>query len=166
MMEKKWGVSIEYRLEKKAVGTGGSLGLLIERPCKPFIVMNGDLITKINFQQLLDFHMEHGPEATMCAREYNNQIPYGVLEIEGHRIISVEEKPIQRYLVNAGIYVLNPKVLDLIPVNSHIDMPDVINRLIDKNLETAVFPIREYWADIGMPDDFYRVNNEYKENFE
>lgn len=156
-------VTIEYIEEDKRMGTAGALSLLKERPKDPFFVMNGDLLTQINFEQLMEFHLEHRSVATMCVREYEYQIPYGVIETTNTQLVSIKEKPIHRSFVNAGIYVLNPSVLDLIPIDTFYDMPTLFEQLIKLNMNTSAFPIREYWLDIGQIDDFNRANNEFKE---
>jgi dTDP-glucose pyrophosphorylase len=162
----RFGVEIRYVREEQRMGTAGALTLIEDRPAQPLIVMNGDLLTKVNFQQLLEFHLHHRAQATMCVREYVYQIPYGVVNIQKNRLIGIQEKPQQSCFVNAGIYVIEPEVIDLIPKGTHYDMPDVFTKLISLNCETAVFPIREYWLDIGRMDDFNRANGEYAEVFE
>jgi dTDP-glucose pyrophosphorylase/CBS domain-containing protein len=161
----RWGVQIDYLREDKKLGTAGSLSLLPEKPSAPILVMNGDVLTKVNFQQLLDFHLEHRASATMCVREYDYQVPYGVVKLDQHRILSIEEKPIQLFFVNAGIYVLGPEVLDLIPQDDYFDMPSLFEKLVAQKRETAVFPIREYWLDVGRMDDFERAQGEYAKVF-
>lgn len=156
-------VTIEYIEEDKKMGTAGALSLLKSRPTKPFFVMNGDLLTQINFDQLMQFHMEHDSVATMCVREFEYQIPYGVIETDGTDLVTIKEKPIHRSFVNAGIYVLNPDVLDYIPQDEFYDMPSLFEKLIEENSKTSVFPIREYWLDIGQMDDFNKANHEFKE---
>lgn len=160
-----WGVSIRYLHEEKKLGTAGALGLLPERPFNPILVMNGDVLTKINFQQLMDFHMEHKAQATMCVREYDFQVPYGVVKVEKQRLVSIEEKPLQRFFVNAGVYLLEPEVLNFIPKDSNFDMPNLFERLVENKLETSVFPIREYWLDVGRIDDFERAEGEFEKVF-
>lgn len=161
----RWGVQIKYIEEQKRMGTAGALGLLEEKPSKPILVMNGDLLTKVNFQHLLDFHKEHNAQATMCVREYHFQIPFGVVDITDQRITSITEKPSQRFLVNAGIYVLEPATLELIPTDTFFDMPDLFKWLIERGLTAAAFPIREYWVDIGQLPDLEQARGEYKEIF-
>lgn len=161
----RWGVEIRYIHEDKRMGTAGALGLLSEKPTQPLVVMNGDLLTKVNFQQLLDFHIEHRAQATMCVREYDFQVPYGVVKVDKLKLIGIDEKPIHKFFVNAGIYVLDPAALDLIPKNEFFDMPSLYQKLMDLNCETVVFPIREYWMDIGRKDDFERANGEFWEVF-
>ena len=106
----KWGVKIEYVHEEAPLGTAGSLGLLPSSiPNLPIVMMNGDLLTKVNFEYLLQFHDEQSGMATMCVREYDLQVPYGVVKAEGQYITSIVEKPVKKFFVNAGIYVLGPE---------------------------------------------------------
>lgn len=161
----RWGVDICYLHEDQRLGTAGALGLLPKKPTEALLVMNGDLLTKVNFKQLLDFHSTHQAQATMCVREYDFQVPYGVVKIDAHRITSIDEKPIQRFFINAGIYVLEPEALDLIPSNTYFDMPLLFNKLIEQQKETVVFPIREYWLDIGQLSDYDRANGEFMRVF-
>lgn len=157
----RWGAQIEYLREDKKLGTAGALGLLPEKPTAPVLVMNGDLLTKVNFRQLLDFHTEHLSSATMCVREYDFQVPYGVVTLDQHRIATIIEKPVQRFFVNAGIYVMEPEILEMIPHEVYLDMPSLFDKLVTQKRETAVFPIREYWLDIGRMDDFERAQLEF-----
>lgn len=161
----RWGADICYLQEDQKLGTAGALSLLPERPAEPLFVMNGDLLTKVNFSQLLDFHSSHDAGGTMCVREYDFQVPYGVVKIDGHRIAGIDEKPIQRFFVNAGIYVLEPDALDLIPPNTFYDMPTLFEKMIEQKKETAVFPVREYWLDIGQLADYDRANGEFMQVF-
>lgn len=160
-----WGVTIEYVQEKQRLGTAGALSLLPERPQLPIVVMNGDLLTRVNFGHLLDFHTAHHVSATMSVREYALQIPYGVVETEGHRMVALSEKPVHRYLVNAGIYVLQPDALSFVPDGRQYNMTDLFRDLRAAGRETAAFPIREYWMDVGQLDDFHKANGEFGEIF-
>jgi dTDP-glucose pyrophosphorylase len=159
-----WGVSIRYLEEREQLGTAGSLSLLPARPVHPLLVMNGDVLTKINFLQLLEFHRQQGSAATMCVREYDLQVPYGVVRPEGARIVSVDEKPVHRFFVNAGIYVLEPDALNCIPADSHFDMTSLFQHLIAQQKHTSAYPIREYWLDVGRHDDLERARNDFKRN--
>lgn len=162
---KKWGVQIDYINENKKLGTAGALSLLPEKPEKPLIVMNGDLLTKINFQQLLDYHQNHAVKATVCVREYYSTLPYGVIKIEDHYIEHIEEKPKQHFFINAGIYVLEPSVISGMLVNTFLDMTELIKVLLQKKEKVAAFPVREYWIDVGNERDFIKANNEFEEVF-
>ncbi len=139
----RWGVEIEYIHEKQPMGTAGALSLLPFRPKQPVFVMNGDLLTRVNFRQMLDFHCEHLGAATIGVREYCNHIPYGVVKTDGHRFLNIEEKPIQKFFINAGIYVLVPEVLSLIPQDCCFDMPDLLAKINKSGLSISAFPIRE-----------------------
>lgn len=159
------GVNITYVEETKRMGTAGALSLLKAKPTRPFFVMNGDLLTQVNFDQLMEFHNEHNSMATMCVREYEYQVPYGVIETEGSNLVAIQEKPIHKSYVNAGIYVLSPQILDYIPTDEFYDMPTLFEELIDQQQLTTVFPIREYWLDIGQMDDFEKADTEYNTIF-
>ena len=130
----RWGVKINYLEEKERLGTAGALSLLPEKPVLPIFVMNADLMTKVNFEQLLNFHRENQAEATVCVREYKQVIPYGVVHIskENYQLLDIKEKPERNLFVNAGIYVLNPDVLNHVPKSVHFDMPDLLTLLIKK----------------------------------
>jgi dTDP-glucose pyrophosphorylase len=161
-----WGVHITYLHEEQRLGTAGPLSLLPEQPDEPLIVMNGDLLTKLNFAHLLDYHRDQDAIATMCVREHETQVPYGVIATDDQRMTGIEEKPTERYFVNAGIYVLEPETLSLVPENESFDMTELFEALIDQEAEATVFPVREYWQDVGQKEDFYRVNGEYEEVFD
>lgn len=161
----KFGVNIEYIEENKRLGTAGALSLLKREMNEAFFVMNGDLLTNINFEHLLDFHNFGNSIATMCVREYEHQVPYGVIQIRDNKIESIEEKPINKFFVNAGIYILSPKVLEFIPDNKFYDMPTLFQELINKQLNVLSFPIHEYWLDIGRIIDYEKANNEYSNIF-
>lgn len=158
-------VNITYLEESKQLGTAGALSLLPQKPTKPIFVMNGDLLTQVNFEQIMHFHEENKSLATMCVREYEYQIPYGVIETNGSNLVSIKEKPINKSFVNAGIYILSPEALNYIPENKFFDMPELFQKLIDLEKTTTVFPIREYWLDIGRMDDFKKADYEYTEIF-
>ena len=161
----QFGVRIEYVEEPSRMGTAGALGLLPERPSGPILVMNGDLLTSVNCHSLMRFHHDHDAKATMCVREYTSQVPYGVLEIDGHRLVGIVEKPVKSFFVNAGVYVIAPEVLDLIPKDSPFDMPQLFEAVIAQGDEAVVFPIREYWLDIGHLDDLEQARLEYGQAF-
>lgn len=162
----RWNVNIRYINESKRLGTAGALSLLPETPAKPIIIMNGDLLTKVNFSQLLAYHMQSNMVATMCVREVEQQIPYGVVRTSENRLIGIEEKPVQQYFINAGIYVLNPEVLSMIPDDTFFDMPTLFEKLLAQGQEINVFPIREYWMDIGRISDYEKANGDFFEVFQ
>jgi dTDP-glucose pyrophosphorylase/predicted transcriptional regulator len=160
-----WGVHIEYIHEDKRLGTAGALSLLPTIPVQPLIVMNGDILTKVNFKHLLEFHCAHKAKATMCVRDYEYQIPYGVIKLDGYHIIEIQEKPMQKFFINAGIYALDPGVLDLVPRGEYVDMTSLFERAVEANWPTAVFPVREYWLDIGCHSDLDEANGDFEVKF-
>jgi dTDP-glucose pyrophosphorylase len=153
-----WGASIQYLREESRLGTAGSLSLLPAAPREALVVMNADLLTHASVSSLLEFHAVQKAAATMAVREYDFQVPYGVVRMEGERITSVEEKPVQKFYVNAGIYVLSPEALAHIPRGAYFDMPTLFDRLNAAGALTTAFPLREYWRDIGRPEDFDQAN--------
>lgn len=157
----EWGVNIEYVHEEEPLGTGGALGLLPkEKMDLPLLMMNGDLLTTVNYRGLLDFHEEHGSVATMCVREYEHQIPYGVVQTDGTYIRSMEEKPVQKCFINAGIYVVSPGLVKEVNPGERIDMPTLLEQQMASGRKVSMFPVHEYWLDIGKMDDFHRAQQE------
>ena len=162
-----WGVSITYVHEDVPLGTAGALGSLPDDLLElPLIVMNGDLLTKMDFRRLLEFHCDHGGDATMCVREYDFQVPYGVIKANGHRIERIVEKPVQRFFVNAGIYVLDPKLVKSIKQGSYLDMPDLFEECIGQGGQVNMFPLHEYWLDIGQIEHYEQAQLDSAEIFE
>lgn len=155
---KNWGVKIRYVHEEHPLGTGGALGLLPEDVQDlPLIMINGDVLTNINLDKLLKFHNNSGGCATMCVREYRHQIPYGVIETENSKVVSMVEKPTQTFFINAGIYVLEPSVFKNVDDGFKIDMPTLLEIKIKAGNAVCTFPIHEYWLDIGRMDDFNKA---------
>ncbi|MBW2030714.1 MAG: nucleotidyltransferase family protein [Deltaproteobacteria bacterium] len=162
----RWNVDIEYVEEGKMMGTAGGLSLIEKELEEPFIVMNADLLTNVDCQSLIDFHVMEKGKATVCVREYNIQIPFGVVQVEEGRLVSMDEKPLQRFFVNAGIYVFEPDVLKLVKEYEAADMPDVLQRVNTRYPGAiACFPITEYWLDIGRIDDYEKAQKEYEKVF-
>jgi len=159
------GVNIEYIEETKRLGTAGALSLMKERPQEPFFVMNADLLTNVNFEHLLEYHLENNSIATMCVREYDFQVPYGVVNVKDGKILSIEEKPVHKFFVSAGIYMLSPDCISHIPENEFYDMPTLFEKLIAMNENTVSFPLREYWLDIGRMEEYEKAKQEYHEVF-
>jgi dTDP-glucose pyrophosphorylase len=161
----RFDAEITYLRETEPLGTAGALSLLSDRPAEPFFLMNGDLLTKLNFTSLMAFHQASGAPVTMCVRGHALTIPYGVTEICGDRLERVVEKPTYRLLVNAGIYACDPEVIDLVPHDRASTMIDVVQLLMAQGKRPSVFPIHEYWVDIGQHGDFLRAGAEYDQNF-
>jgi dTDP-glucose pyrophosphorylase/CBS domain-containing protein len=146
------GVEIEYVSEERPLGTAGALGLV--SASEPILVMNGDILTRVDFRAMHRFHEEHGADMTVALRPYEARVPYGIVQLDGTRISSVEEKPLVHGFVNAGIYLLNPDVRTFVEPGEHLDMPQLIERLLVGGRTVVGFPLREYWLDIGQPADY------------
>ena len=162
----RFGAEIKYLHENKRMGTAGALYFLPSIPKEPILVMNGDLLTKVDFGELLDYHIEQGASATMAVREYSYQVPYGVIDFDGERIEAIREKPSYSFFVNAGIYALSPEAVARVDKEEFYDMPQLFNALVEDGEKTTVYPVREYWLDIGRMDDFERAQEEYGEMFD
>jgi dTDP-glucose pyrophosphorylase len=162
----RFGAEITYLRETEPLGTAGALSLLGVPPTEPFFLMNGDLLTKLNFSSLMAFHQASGAPVTMCVREHALTIPFGVTEICGDRLERIVEKPTLRHLVNAGIYACNPEVIGLVPRDRASSMVEVVQLLIEQGKRPSVFPIHEYWVDIGQHGDFVRAGAEYDKVFQ
>lgn len=164
---KNLNCSIEYLQEDYPLGTAGCLSLLSEYHLnKPIFMMNADILTKVNFNNLLDFHIKAKSSITMCVRHYTHQIPYGVIKTNNHFIESIDEKPTIVSKVNAGIYVINSDIIKLLDKGIKIDMPSLINNELEKNKAAVnVFPIHEYWLDIGQIEDYKKAQVDFISNF-
>ncbi len=162
----KFGVNIEYVHEDKRMGTAGALSLMRGKFDEPFFVMNGDLLTNVNFEHFLNFHKNSNSIATMAVREYEYQVPFGVINQDEGIITSIVEKPMQRFYVNAGIYILNPEVINMIEDDTFYDMPTLFDDLIKSNKAPISFPVHEYWLDIGQMNELKQAREEYATVFE
>jgi len=153
----RWNAEIVYLNEERQLGTAGAIGLIPFPLTSSLIVMNGDLLTNVNFTSLLSYHQEYECAATMCVREYDIDVPFGVVEFSQHLVSRINEKPVQRLHVNAGLYVLEPSVVADVPKDRPLDMPDLMNSLLASGEKIAAFPVGELWLDIGRPDDLERA---------
>ncbi len=153
-----WDVEIDYLREDIPLGTAGALSLMAQRPEKAFLVSNGDILTDICYDELLDFHLRHKAAATMAIRSYQWQHPFGVVQTKGVDIIDIEEKPLVSTHVNAGVYVLEPHVLDLLNKTETCDMTVLFERIRQRGLRTVAYPIHESWLDVGCIESFEEAN--------
>ncbi|KAA6183975.1 NTP transferase domain-containing protein [Thiohalocapsa marina] len=157
-----WEARIRYLEEDKPLGTAGALSLLPQSPTEPLLVLNGDVLTRVDFKHLLRFHAEHEAAATLCVREHTTQIPYGVVRLDDLRVLTLEEKPVLSHYVNAGIYLLDPELLKLIPNDCFFDMPQLLDQAVRAQHRVSAFPIHEYWLDVGLPETLERAHGEWQ----
>jgi len=148
---------IDYLPEEKELGTGGALSLLPEAPTRPLLVMNGDLLTAINLTRMLEFHARGGYAVTMALRDHKIQVPFGVAEVEGDRLLRLVEKPALRYRINAGIYAIDPAAVALVPRDTHYPITALIDRCLAEGWQVGGYHLQEEWVDIGLPDEYSRA---------
>jgi NDP-sugar pyrophosphorylase family protein len=159
-----FGVDISYVQEEQPLGTGGALGL-IKTPTEPVLIINGDILTRLDFQSFFAYHQEHRAEMTVGVRRYDIQVPYGVVECEGALVRTLREKPQLSFFVNAGIYLLEPSVFGLIAPNQHMNITDLLTRLVEANRVVVSYPICEYWLDIGQHADYLKAQEDATSGF-
>lgn len=152
-------VNITYYRENQPRGTAGPLKLiehLLED--QPFITMNGDLVTNLDFSKMYEAHLHTEAELTMATAIHTIESPYGVIELQDNKIVSIEEKPKLKFLINAGIYVVSPSVLDLLPKGDFFDMPDLIQILINQERKVETYHINGEWYDLGTMETYQKIN--------
>jgi len=152
----RWGVSIDYLEEDEPLGTAGALGLINDPLDAALLVINGDVLTRVDFRQLLAYHDEHSARATLCVRPFETQIPFGVISSDGVLLSGIDEKPVIRHYINAGVYVLDPDIVSSFAGPTRMDMPQLLERERASG-PVLVFPIHEYWSDIGSPEAFHQA---------
>ena len=157
----KWGIKNSYLYEEKPMGTAGALNLLSSKINQPLLIMNGDILTKINLPQLLNFHQNNNADITIAGSEYYYESPYGVVNVEGIKFKSIIEKPTFKHFINAGIYVINPKIINKLNSSEYLDMPNLLNKKIDEKCNIIVYPIYEYWLDIGRLENLNKAKLEW-----
>ncbi len=142
-------LAIKYVIENKPLGTAGALSKINKNNKLPFFVINCDILSNINFKNLLDYHNKNKSSATMCIYEKKIQNDFGVVRAKANKFIDIDEKPIVKFYINAGIYILNNKIIKLIPKNKYFNMTELFKLIKKKKLNNSVYPILENWIDIG-----------------
>lgn len=155
-------VTLNYVNEDHPLGTAGGVGL-VDTPDETLLVMNGDLLTGINFREMYEFHHSNKALLTVAVRKYEYKMPYGIVESEGVYVQRLVEKPTYNFFVNAGIYLLEPEAHRMITRNERMDMTDLIDKLIEGGYNVASFPLREYWLDIGQHADYLRAQDDFEQ---
>jgi NDP-sugar pyrophosphorylase family protein len=154
------GVELSYVTEDKPLGTAGALGLM-ERPDEPLLIINGDILTQMDFRAMHQFHTEHAAALTVGVRKYEVNVPFGVVTTNGPYVEGLEEKPQYSFFVNAGVYLLEPGVVQFVESGERLDMTDLIGRLLAAGERVVSFPIIEYWLDVGSHSDYQRAQDDY-----
>ena len=161
----KFGVNINYFDEEKRLGTAGSLSMIKKEYNlnEPFVVMNGDILTKLDFKKMIDFHKQNNSDFTVGIRQHVSKSPFGVIEIEGDKIKDIKEKPEVKMNVSAGIYIMNPEIVDVIPKNKYFDMPMLIKSCINSNKKVSAYNIKEYWLGLENLKNFNQAFSQEEE---
>ncbi len=155
----EFGVRVGYLNENALsqtgpLGTAGSLRLM-DRPDDTLLVLNGDVLTSLDYRAMRTFHQDHDATLTVAVRKYEIAVPYGVVDCEGPRVTTLREKPTYTSFVNAGVYLLEPEAFDHLPDSDQpFNMTDLIEKIIEAGDTVVSFPIHEYWLDIGQPEDY------------
>lgn len=159
---RRWGVTITYSREEQPLGTAGPL-LLVAPSREPFLVMNGDLLTTINYRALWDNHRARGAMATLATYQRDTKIDLGVIETDAEQwVTNYIEKPVYHYSVSSGIYIFNPEIVEYIPLNVRFELPELVLRLIKQGKRVNTFPFEGYWLDIGRHDDYQTASREFE----
>lgn len=154
-----FGVDLHYVPEDAPLGTAGALQLLSGKD-EPLLVINGDILTQVDFRAMRAYHQEHAAVVTVGVRQFEFQVPYGVVESDGVHVKSIQEKPVLNFFINAGIYLLEPSVHEYIVDGDRLDMTELIDRLVEKGQTVVSFPIVEYWLDIGRHADYEQAQQD------
>lgn len=162
----RMGVEIGYLRETTRLGTGGALSLLPCVPEGPIVISNGDVLSKEDYGAVLDGHLASGASATVLVRDYEIQVPFGVVDVDRSQVTGLQEKPVQRFLINAGVYVVSPEMLALVPKDAFFDMPTLLERALENDMKVRTHRAEAYWVDIGRMSDFERANVDFKSVFE
>ena len=157
----RWNVRIDYLEESHPLGTGGALSLIPQKLNEPLLVLNGDILARVDYGRLLQFHENSQAAATLCVREYTSQIPYGVVNTDDLNVLSVVEKPVFSHYLNAGIYLINPVLLPILPHDQFFDMPCLLNAAIQQKYRVVAYPMYEDWLDIGRHENLQLAEREW-----
>ncbi len=157
----RWGLSVECSQEDHPLGTAGPVALFAERLTEPFIVMNGDILTSLDFRDMMRAHLEHGAVLTVATKQITLPLRYGVVEATEGRITALREKPNVHAEVVAGIYICNPEAVDLIPRDVSFSMIDLMNLLLEQGRPVFQYQLHDVWLDIGQMEDYERAQELY-----
>lgn len=157
------GLDIQYVTEDQRFGTIGALRLMRDQLKEPFVVVNGDILTKLDFSAMASFHSHRNADMTVGVRKYDFEVPYGVTNVRDGWVRGLEEKPTLSLFINAGIYLINPDVIDFIPEGRAVDATDLISELIARDRNVAAFQVLEYWMDIGQPADYEQAKTDHSD---
>ena len=151
-----FGVRLNYFQEAEPLGTAGALAKM-SSGTDPLLVINGDILTGVDIRAMLHYHRENNSQLTVGVRQYDIEVPFGVVETDGVNVTRIAEKPVLRHFINAGIYFVDPAMCRLVPENRYFDMPDLITAVIASGFTVISFPVREYWLDVGRLEHYQKA---------
>ena len=157
----KWDVKISYIEEKKPLGTAGSIGLLKIKSSNPFLIINADVVSQIDFDALLKFHNDNDSDMTICVKESSTKFQYGIVEVDNINVKNLIEKPTYTHFTNAGIYIVNPVIYRMVKKNTFFDMSDLIYLAKKKKKKILAYPIHEFWGDAGLPETLEKIKKTF-----
>ena len=152
---------VSFIEEEQQLGTAGSLSLLPETPTGPFVVINGDVLTRVAIGEMIRFHELEANAVTVAVKEHKLTIPYGVIDVEGTRVVGLKEKPGLTHFLNTGVYVLDPGMLAHVEPDMPRDMTDLMDAALRTDQRVGCFPVHEYWVDIGGHNDLQQARMDY-----
>jgi dTDP-glucose pyrophosphorylase len=158
---REFGLEIHYLRETTRLGTAGALAMLPATPSAPLLVMNGDILTGLDFGAFVDDHLRQQAAITIGAREFHTQIPYGVMDLDGDLVRGIREKPSVSSIVSAGIYALSPEMLSLVPGGEFFDMPTLVDKAVVSGRRVRAHVISDYWIDVGRFDDLEQARLDF-----
>lgn len=152
----KFCVDIKYVEEEKRLGTAGPLSSVKKKfeIKEPILLMNGDILTQLDFNKMLDFHQSNNSDITVAIKIHEQKSPFGVIELDGNDIKEIREKPSFKFFISTGIYVLSPSILDIVPKDTYYDMPDLIKDAMDKGKKVLGYAFDDYWMAVEHMGNF------------
>ena len=161
----RFGVKLKISKEEKPLGTAGPVTLLKKELTEPFLVMNGDILTQLNYTDFYNFSVKNDADLTITIKEFITPFQFGNIEFEGDYVTTIKEKPDIKMNILAGIYIFKPSIFNLIPDETYFGMDHLIEKMLTRKLAVAKYQINEYWLDIGKVDDYEKAQEVYKTHF-
>ena len=161
----RYGVDLRISKEDKPLGTVGPITLLKNELTEPFLMMNGDILTLLNFKNMYDFAISKNNNLTIGIKEYILPFEFGDVFCDGDFVTGIDEKPDIKHKILAGVYIFKPGIFNLIPSNEYFGMDNLILQMLNENIPITKYDINEYWLDIGQVDDYEKAQEIYQKHF-
>ena len=161
----KFGVKLTHSVEQKKLGTCGPLSLLKEKLVEPFIVLNGDILTNLNYKKAYEYHCNNDGALTVVSKEVTFPLSYGNVVTKNGQVVEIKEKPDITVEISSGIYIMSPSVFDFIPFNEPFGMDELMQTMLERSAPIYCYLMKEYWLDIGRMEDYEKAQVDYKKHF-